>query len=74
MIIVASELVASSSDDLRKWYPPTFIGSVVLGFITNLPDIFIIIAAALTSSGVLALGALLGGNALAFTLGYFFVI
>ncbi len=46
----------------------------MLGFISNLPDIFIVVAAILTYSGSLAVATILGGNIFTFTVGYALVI
>lgn len=72
--MLASELIASAVDGLKRRSDPTFLGGSVLGFIANLPDIFIVVAAVLTYSGSLALAAILGGNLFTFTLGYALVI
>jgi Ca2+/Na+ antiporter len=74
VIILASELIVNAADNLKRSYTPEFIGGSILGLLTNLPDIFIIFAAVLTFSGKLALATVLGGNILAFTLGYSLVI
>jgi Ca2+/Na+ antiporter len=74
VIILASELIVNAADNLKRNYTPAFIGGSILGLLTNLPDIFIIFAAVLTFSGKLALATVLGGNILAFTLGYSLVI
>lgn len=72
--MLASELIANAVDNLKRRSDPTFLGGSILGFIANLPDIFIVVAAVLTYSGSLALAAILGGNIFTFTLGYALVI
>lgn len=74
MIVLASELIASGADTLKRRADPTFLGGSILGLVANLPDIFIVVAAVATYSGSLALAAILGGNIFTFTLGYALVI
>ncbi|MEM0271230.1 MAG: hypothetical protein QW514_01620 [Thermoprotei archaeon] len=74
VIVLASELIASAVDNLNKRLDPTFLGGSILGFIANLPDIFIVVAAILSYSSSLAVAAILGGNIFTFTLGYALVI
>lgn len=74
MIVLASELIANAVDNLNRHIDPTFLGGSILGFIANLPDIFIVVAAVLSYSSNLAVAAILGGNIFTFTLGYALVI
>lgn len=74
VILFSSELVANASDDLKKWYQPAFIGGFLLSLLDNIPDIFVVTYALLANLGSISANAILGGNALAFTLGYSLVI
>ena len=50
IISFASELLALGSEVLEHKFGPSFVGSVLLGFITMLPElIFVIVARASTS-------------------------
>ncbi|MCL5788562.1 MAG: hypothetical protein M1357_02000 [Candidatus Marsarchaeota archaeon] len=74
VIALASELVANAVESLQKMFTSTFVGSVILGLLNNIPDTFIIVAAVLNRSSSIALATVLGANILAFTLGYSLVI
>jgi|GEM_PF-1011521 len=74
VILFSSELVANASDDLKRWYQPAFIGGFLLSLLDNIPDIFVVAYALLANLGSVSANAILGGNALAFTLGYSLVI
>ncbi|MEM3670386.1 MAG: hypothetical protein QW767_01390 [Thermoprotei archaeon] len=74
VIALASELVANAVESLQKLFTSTFVGSVILGLLGNIPDLFIVAAAVLSGSSSVALATVLGGNVLAFTLGYALVI
>lgn len=82
---LASELLAKGSEVLEHKFGAGFTGSVVLGFITMLPElIFVLVAVNEVSKFTnpvkqeelldIALGSAVGGNILLFTLGYGMVI
>ncbi|MCY3413451.1 MAG: hypothetical protein INQ03_17555 [Candidatus Heimdallarchaeota archaeon] len=82
---VASELLAKGSEILEKKFGAGFTGSVILGFITMLPELIFVLVAVneavdadtMTKQSELldiALGSAVGGNILLFTVGYAMVI
>ena len=71
---VASEFLARGAHIFEKIFGPTFTGSVILGFITMLPELIFVLVAVNAMEFEVALGSAIGGNILLFTIGYGLVI
>ena len=74
VISIASELLAQGSEVLEKQLGSGFVGSVVLGFITMLPELIFVLVAVKAKELDVAFGSAIGGNILLFTIGYGLVI
>ncbi|MFB0545190.1 MAG: sodium:calcium antiporter [Asgard group archaeon] len=74
VISFAADFLSKSVEVLEKKYGPSFVGSVILGFVTTLPELIFVIAAVLALENDIALGSAIGGNILLFTIGYGLVI
>ncbi len=74
MLGVSSEFLAKGSEILEKKFGSGFTGSVILGFITMLPELIFVIAAVKKMEYDVALGSAVGGNILLFTIGFGMVI
>ena len=74
VISFAADFLSKSAEVLEKKYGPSFVGSVILGFVTTLPELIFVIAAVLALQNDIALGSAIGGNILLFTIGYGMVI
>lgn len=74
IISVAAELTVLGAEILEHKFGAGFVGAVVLGFITTLPELIFVIVAVLAMQPGIALGSAIGGNILLFTLGYGLVI
>lgn len=71
---VASEFLALGSEILEVKFGAGFVGSVILGFITMLPELLFVLIAINEGEVDVAVGSAVGGNILIFTLGYGMVI
>ncbi len=70
----ASELLALGSEILEHKFGAGFVGSVILGFITMLPELMFVLIAINAGEVDVAVGSAVGGNILLFTIGYGMVI
>lgn len=73
-ISIASEFLALGSEILETKFGPSFVGSVILGFITMLPELLFVLIAVYANEPDVAVGSAVGGNILLFTIGYGLVI
>jgi len=71
---VASEFLAHGSEILEVKFGAGFVGSVLLGFITMLPELLFVLIAINEGEVDVAVGSAIGGNILIFTIGYGMVI
>ncbi|MFX1534798.1 MAG: sodium:calcium antiporter [Promethearchaeota archaeon] len=79
---IAAELIARGAEILGKKFGAGFVGAVLLGFITTLPElVFVVVAISaaqqaqqVTEGYNIAMGSAIGGNLLLFTIGYGLVI
>jgi cation:H+ antiporter len=71
---LASELLALGSEILEVKFGAGFVGSVILGFITMLPELMFVLIAINAGEVDVAVGSAVGGNILLFTIGYGLVI
>jgi cation:H+ antiporter len=71
---VSAQLISISSEILEKKFGAGFVGSVILGFVTTLPELFFVYIAVMAMRYDVAMGSAIGGNILLFTLGYGLVI
>lgn len=71
---VASEFLALRSEILEVKFGAGFVGSVILGFITMLPELLFVLIAINEGQVDVAVGSAIGGNILIFTFGYGMVI
>ncbi|MHA2366736.1 MAG: sodium:calcium antiporter [Candidatus Hodarchaeales archaeon] len=74
VIAVASEFLAYGAEVLEHKFGAGFVGSVILGFITMLPELIFVLVAIKAMETDVALGSAIGGNILLFTLGFGMVI
>ncbi|MHA2250750.1 MAG: sodium:calcium antiporter [Candidatus Kariarchaeaceae archaeon] len=74
VIGIASEFLAKGAEILETKFGAGFTGSVVLGFITMLPELIFVLVAVNEMKYDIALGSAVGGNILLFTIGYGIVI
>ncbi|MFX1252226.1 MAG: sodium:calcium antiporter [Promethearchaeota archaeon] len=82
LMSIAAELIARGAEILGKKFGAGFVGAVVLGFITTLPElVFVMVAISaaqqaqqVTEGYNIAMGSAIGGNLLLFTVGYGLVI
>lgn len=74
LISIASEFLALGSEILELKFGPSFVGSVILGFITMLPELLFVLIAIYANEPDVAVGSAVGGNILLFTIGYGLVI
>jgi len=70
----SAELIAKGAEILQHKFGVGFVGSVILGFITTLPELVFVMVAINENKPDVALGSAIGGNILLFTIGYGFVI
>ena len=70
----SAELIAKGAEILQHKFGVGFVGSVILGFITTLPELVFVMVAINEGNDQVALGSAIGGNILLFTVGYGFVI
>ena len=73
-LAISSEFLAKGSEILEKKFGSGFTGSVILGFITMLPELIFVLAAVKKMEYDVALGSAVGGNILLFTVGFGMVI
>ncbi|MFX0093305.1 MAG: sodium:calcium antiporter [Candidatus Hodarchaeota archaeon] len=71
---IAAELISRGAEVLEKRFGAGFVGAVVLGFITTLPELVFVIIAVRAMEYDIAMGSAIGGNILLFTVGYGMVI
>ncbi|MDH5403270.1 MAG: hypothetical protein OEZ01_05880 [Candidatus Heimdallarchaeota archaeon] len=71
---LASEFLAKGAELLEHKFGAGFTGSVILGFITMLPELIFVLIAVNEMEYDVALGSAVGGNILLFTVGYGIVI
>ncbi len=69
MLALSSELLAKGAILLEHKFGSGFVGSVVLGFITMLPELIFVLVAVRSREIDVALGSAVGGNILLFTIG-----
>ncbi|MHA2253259.1 MAG: sodium:calcium antiporter [Candidatus Kariarchaeaceae archaeon] len=74
IIVFASELLVLGAEILEHKFGAGFVGSVILGFITMLPELLFVLVAINEDETDIAVGSAVGGNILLFTLGYGLVI
>ncbi len=74
VISLGSELLARGAEILEHKFGAGFVGSVILGFITMLPELIFVMVAVMADEIGVAVGSAIGGNILLFTLGYGMVI
>ncbi|MHA2404963.1 MAG: sodium:calcium antiporter [Candidatus Kariarchaeaceae archaeon] len=74
VIVLASEFLALGAEILEHKFGSGFVGSVILGFITMLPELLFVLVAVNENETDIAVGSAVGGNILLFTLGYGMVI
>lgn len=74
VISFAADFLSKSAEALEKKFGASFVGSVVLGFVTTLPELVFVVVAVLALENNVALGSAIGGNILLFTIGYGMVI
>ncbi|MHA2339073.1 MAG: sodium:calcium antiporter, partial [Candidatus Hodarchaeales archaeon] len=70
LMSVAAELIVKGAEILEHKFGSAFVGAIILGFITTLPELIFVIIAVLAMEQQIALGSAIGGNILLFTLGY----
>ncbi|MCK5009787.1 MAG: sodium:calcium antiporter [Deltaproteobacteria bacterium] len=74
VISVASEFLAKGAVILEHRFGSGFVGSVILGFVTMLPELIFVLVAINAGEVDIAVGSAVCGNILLFTIGYGFVI
>lgn len=74
MLSVASEFLALGAEVLSTVFGAGFVGSVILGFITMLPELIFVLVAITEGEVEVAVGSAVEGNILLFTLGYGLVV
>ncbi len=74
VLALSSELLAKGAEILEDRFGAGFVGSVILGFITMLPELIFVLIAVKASEVDVALGSAIGGNILLFTFGLGLVI
>lgn len=74
VLAVSSEFLAKGAEILEKKFGAGFVGSVILGFVTMLPELVFVLVAVRAGESDVALGSAVGGNILLFTIGLGLVI
>ncbi len=74
VLAVSSEFLAKGAEVLETKFGAGFVGSVILGFITMLPELVFVMVAIRAGESDVAVGSAVGGNILLFTIGLGLVI
>ncbi len=74
VLAISSEFLAKGAEILEKKFGAGFVGSVILGFVTMLPELVFVLVAVRAGESDVAVGSAVGGNILLFTIGLGLVI